>query len=99
MVDWLDERNAGGWLAAPPRRRRRREGKSGVEALKNAKSAGAAASPLISLETAKENVWNSLEKAWKRLDFPWKSLKILGKSLEKLGKVWSSSTRHARPRT
>jgi hypothetical protein len=40
---------------------------------------------LISLKTAKENVWNSLEKAWKSLDFPWKSLELAWKSVQKLG--------------
>jgi hypothetical protein len=46
--------------------------------LKKGKIAGVAANPLISLETAKENLWNSLEKAWKSLDFPWKGLEKFG---------------------
>jgi hypothetical protein len=52
---------------------------------KKSKIADAAAKPLISLETAKENPWNSLEKAWKSLEFPWKSLDLPWKGLEKFG--------------
>jgi hypothetical protein len=42
---------------------------------------------LISLKTAKEYLWNSLEKAWKSLEFPWKSLDFPWKGLEKFGPV------------
>jgi len=55
--------------------------------LKKGKIAGVAANPLISLETAKENLWNSLEKAWKSLEFPWKSLDFPWKGLEKFGPI------------
>ncbi|MGD1015857.1 MAG: hypothetical protein ABR863_05375 [Roseiarcus sp.] len=50
---------------------------------KKGEIAGVAANPLISLETAKENVWKSLEKAWKSLEFPWKILDFPWKGLEK----------------
>jgi hypothetical protein len=70
------------------RARSRREGNSDAQARKNAKSAGAASNPLISLETAKENVWNSLEKAWKSLEFPWKSLDFPWKGLEKFDLIY-----------
>jgi hypothetical protein len=39
---------------------------------------------LIPLETAKENLWNSLEKAWKSLEFPWKRLEIVAKAWKTL---------------
>jgi hypothetical protein len=65
--------------------RAQREGNSGAEASRNAKSAGAAANPLISLKTAKEYLWKSLEKAWKSLEFPWKGLDFCWKGLEKFG--------------
>jgi hypothetical protein len=41
---------------------------------------GVAAKPLISLETAKEKVWNFLGK----------SLEKLGASLEQFGKAWKN---------
>ncbi len=41
--------------------------------------------PLISLETAKDKVWKSLEKFAESLEFPWNFLGKLWKSLEKLG--------------
>jgi hypothetical protein len=52
-------------------------GEFGRAGKKKGKSPGAGDNPLISLETAKENVWNSLEKAWKSLEFPWKGLEKL----------------------
>jgi hypothetical protein len=55
------------------RARRQREGVSDAQA-KKGKSAGAGDKPLISLETAKENVWKSLEKAWIFLGKAWKNL-------------------------
>jgi hypothetical protein len=39
------------------------------------------------LETAKENICNSLEKAWKSLEFPWKSLDFPWKCLENFGAI------------
>ena len=51
------------------------------------KIAAVAANVLISLETTKENVWNSLEKAWKSLEFPCKSLEFPWNGLEKFGPV------------
>ena len=59
----------------------------------NGEIAVAAAKPLISLKTAKEFVWKSLEKLGKVWNF-------LGKSLDFLGKAWKSllpPTRRARP--
>jgi hypothetical protein len=71
-------------------------GRGGFE---KGKIIGAAAKPLISLETAKENVWNSLEKAWKSLEFPWKSLDFPWKGLEKFGRVGPAAATPSCPRS
>jgi hypothetical protein len=76
----------GGWS---PGARRTRFGFTGISAAPAARQGkiAAAAKPLISLETAKENVWKSLEKVWKSLEFPWKGLDFAWKGLEKFGPV------------
>jgi hypothetical protein len=72
--DSLEDRNS----AAVALGERGSEGTAWTGRRQRTKIAGLAAKPLISFETAKENIWNSLEKAWKKL----------GISLEKFGKAW-----------
>jgi hypothetical protein len=60
---------------------------------------------LISLETAKEKIWKSLEKFAKSLEFPWNFLGKVWKSLKKLGvtaavcstQQWPALRRRAKP--
>ncbi|MGD0185269.1 MAG: hypothetical protein ABSC25_08460 [Roseiarcus sp.] len=69
-------------------RRRRRAARRGRDDAKNGENAIPARltdNPLISLETAKEKVWKSLEKFGISLEFLWKSLEILGKAWKNLG--------------
>ena len=56
----------------------------GLQIGENAIPARLTDNPLISLETAKEKVWKSLEKFGISLEFPWKSLEILGKAWKSL---------------
>ncbi|MGD1015149.1 MAG: hypothetical protein ABR863_01730 [Roseiarcus sp.] len=66
---------------------------------KKGKIVGFAVKPLISLETAKENLWKSLEKAWKSLEFPWKSLGFPWKGWEKFGPVGAGAATPSWPRS
>jgi hypothetical protein len=66
-------------------RRAARRGRDDAKIGENAIPARPTDNPLISLETAKEKVWKSLEKFGISLEFPWKSLEILGKAWKSLG--------------
>jgi hypothetical protein len=73
--------------AALGERGRDGEGESVAAVSKKAKSAAAAANPLISLETAKEKIWKKLGNPWKKLGNVWKSLDFPWKGLEKFGPI------------
>jgi hypothetical protein len=74
-------------------RRGRDEAKIGEDAI----PARPTDNPLISLETAKEKVWKSLEKFGISLEFPWNFLGKVWKSLEKRGKAWGHGDRNLNP--
>ncbi len=75
-------------------RRAVRRGRDDAKIGENAIPARLTDNPLISLETAKEKVWKSLEKFGISLEFPWNFLGKVWKSLKKLG---VTATRYSTP--
>jgi hypothetical protein len=69
-------------------RRAARRGRDDAKIGENGIPARPTDNPLISLETAKEKVWKSLEKFGISLEFPWNFLGKVWKALEKRGKAW-----------
>ncbi|MFZ1962235.1 MAG: hypothetical protein WAU78_01975 [Roseiarcus sp.] len=72
-----------------------RRGRFNAAGLQRAKWPGVADKPLISLETAKENVWNFLAKSLEKFGFSLEKFGNPGKGWEKLGRVARPSAHRA----